>query len=289
MPNKLTDDQKALGPRIASLDNLRGFAILLVLGAHVPAPQGETGFALLVRAWQQVGWIGVDLFFTLSGFLVGGLLFKSWKQHGRLLAGRFLLRRAFKIYPAFYTMLGLMLLCKPQYFDRSLLLSELFFLQNYWVHFLPHSWTLAVEEHFYIFLPLLLFTLRGRKEAPFARLPFVFCLIAITCLSVRVWMIWAGGYIIWDVFLPTHLRVDSLLAGVLVAWIYHFHGAALASFATRWKKRLIQAALILASPPLFWTLQDQSFVYTFGLTGMWLAASMAIIVAIHTQSRSGVL
>ena len=82
--------------------------MLLVLGRHY-APLTLDGVAPAIATvalrWGQVGWIGVDLFFGLSGFLVSGLLFTEYRRHGRVEAGRFLVRRGFKIYPAFWMLL----------------------------------------------------------------------------------------------------------------------------------------------------------------------------------------
>ena len=121
-------------PRLATLDTLRGIAVLLVLGAHQPTLVGNTGAVLFCRAWQHIGWVGVDLFFVLSGFLVSGLLFRSWREHGRLNAGRFLMRRAWKIYPAFYAML-LIVIVNGHLHGRwpgwPPIVSEMLFIQNY--------------------------------------------------------------------------------------------------------------------------------------------------------------
>src|SRR5208337_3375533 len=93
--------------RLRELDVLRGLAILLVLGHHMGAvPLHTPGIVLVVLdLWRQAGWVGVDLFFVLSGFLVSGLLFQEYRMDGQVSLGRFLLRRGFKIYPAFYTLL----------------------------------------------------------------------------------------------------------------------------------------------------------------------------------------
>src|SRR5215831_18752084 len=82
-------------PRNAQLDALRAIAVLLVLGRHLP----------FFPLWIRVGWTGVDLFFVLSGFLISGLLFREYKATGGIRIGRFLVRRGFKIYPAYYLFL----------------------------------------------------------------------------------------------------------------------------------------------------------------------------------------
>jgi hypothetical protein len=91
--------------RSRSLDILRLVAVLLVLGRHMepfPLSFGKNVTFYATRLWQNGGWAGVDLFFVLSGYLIGGLLFAEAKRSGNLRVSRFLLRRGLKIYPAFY-------------------------------------------------------------------------------------------------------------------------------------------------------------------------------------------
>jgi peptidoglycan/LPS O-acetylase OafA/YrhL len=84
--------------RLSQLDVLRGVAILLVIGRHPVVEATAAGrIAPLANLWYHFGWTGVDLFFVLSGFLIGGLLFAELRRTGRLNVSRFLIRRAFKI------------------------------------------------------------------------------------------------------------------------------------------------------------------------------------------------
>ena len=138
--------------RIKGLDELRGVAILLVLGAHQP----------INKILTLSGWTGVTLFFVLSGFLVSGLLFKEYQQNGTITPARFLARRAVRIYPPFYVMLFTTVLIsyftdlkmtEPKWRGGAALplsnfLSEIFFLQNYHPGLWGQCWSLAVEEHF---------------------------------------------------------------------------------------------------------------------------------------------
>ena len=78
--------------RLKEIDFLRGIAIILVIFRHKE----------ISKLMQNMGWIGVDLFFVLSGFLVSGLLFKEYLKYGNINAKLFLIRRGFKIYPIFY-------------------------------------------------------------------------------------------------------------------------------------------------------------------------------------------
>ena len=93
------------GRRVIQLDFLRGIAILLVIGDHNPAWGLERQLGILrlpVQLWHRGGWTGVDLFFVLSGFLIGGLLFTELIKRGRLDIKRFMVRRGFKIWPSYY-------------------------------------------------------------------------------------------------------------------------------------------------------------------------------------------
>src|SRR2546430_2645050 len=102
MMGELSKRQRAASGRVLQLDILRGVAVLLVLLAH-STYRGESAgiFRPVVAAVLNFGWTGVDLFFVLSGFLVGGLLFKELRTRSSLHVRRFLVRRGLKIWPAF--------------------------------------------------------------------------------------------------------------------------------------------------------------------------------------------
>ena len=206
--------------RDQQLDMLRGIAILLVLGRHVH----------YLQFWHGIGWSGVDLFFVLSGFLISGLLFSEYKNTGRINVKRFWIRRAFKIYPPFY---GLILLTVVYFLiwyktvPRALL-GDIFFVQNYVPGVWGHGWSLAVEEHFYIALPLLLMLMirfSKDKENPFRRIPLISICLTILCLYLRVSA--SHRTVEWErLAFPTHLRVDALFAGVALGYFNHFDSKA---------------------------------------------------------------
>jgi peptidoglycan/LPS O-acetylase OafA/YrhL len=135
--------------RNQSLDVLRGVAILLVLGGHSNYPY--VGF------WRATGGSGVELFFVLSGFLISGLLFSEYQRTGHIAVTRFWIRRAFKIYPGFYVLLTvttavLILAKQPEIMLGRAVFFNIIFLQNYVpsAGIIPQSWSLAIEEHFYL-------------------------------------------------------------------------------------------------------------------------------------------
>jgi peptidoglycan/LPS O-acetylase OafA/YrhL len=112
-------------------------------------PRGA--FLPLASAWHRVGWTGVDLFFVLSGYLVGGLLLEESQASGRIDIRRFLARRAFKIWPSYYAPLLLLAVLTAWV---SLLPDALWPLVAHARNYVgradllaPHAWSLAVEEH----------------------------------------------------------------------------------------------------------------------------------------------
>jgi peptidoglycan/LPS O-acetylase OafA/YrhL len=279
--------------RLESLDLLRAVAILLVLGRH---HTGTTVAALseplrsFVTVWQRGGWIGVDLFFVLSGFLISGLLFREHQRFGAIRYGHFLARRGFKIYPAFYVMLAVVLgiscgMGHPMPPWR-LLWPELFFLQNYHPAILPHAWSLAVEEHFYLLLPLILIALGRRKGAPFAALPWVVAAIGIATLGVRLATTEMLPFSHKTHFFATHLRMDSLFFGVLLSWLWHYHGDQLRAFVQTWRWALGIVALGLALPPFLWevSLGDHRYLHTFGLTALYVSAGIVLLLTLRLSS-----
>src|SRR4051812_46692628 len=88
--------------RRATLDMLRGVAILLVIGRHFPSHTLENP---IIATWFRLGWTGVDLFFVLSGFLVGGILFAEHRETDGIGTAGFFIRRAFKILPPYFAFL----------------------------------------------------------------------------------------------------------------------------------------------------------------------------------------
>ena len=247
MPN-----QRSLG-----LDLLRFLAVLMVIVSHLtmePIPASRLPYLSHVVAY---GSAGVNLFFVLSGFLVSGLLFNEYKQRGELSIKRFYVRRAWKIYPAFYFFLAATYLyCRYGIGDRmndSALVREAFFFQNYKPAYWNHTWSLAVEEHFYILLPLILLLMvkRNRGENPFSRIPLLVLSIAAFALVLRrlTWY-FQPTYDLHTHYFPTHLRIDALFFGVLIAYFYHFRTDAFRKLFYRWRILLIGGGAVgLVSPP----------------------------------------
>src|SRR5204862_6174289 len=176
------DVPASVNRRLVQLDLLRCLAIVLVLGRHmVPCPSNTNAWlGRLTTIWQRGGWIGVDLFFVLSGFLVSGLLFREYQRHGSVNVSRFLVRRGFKIYPGFWVLLAVTVAFRIAVgapVPQRQLMGEGLFVQNYMGGLWNNTWSLAVEEHFYLLLALITACLvRQRRSArthPFACFPTI--------------------------------------------------------------------------------------------------------------------
>jgi peptidoglycan/LPS O-acetylase OafA/YrhL len=147
--------------RIPSLDGIRAASILLVIASHLSLP-----FPTLARV--DYGNLGVRIFFVISGFLITTLLLREREKTGNISIRSFYARRFFRIVPAYYTFLLVMALLIPTGWLRASfagLVPAATFTMNYFpvTMTLVHSWSLSVEEQFYLLWPsaLVLFGLRG--------------------------------------------------------------------------------------------------------------------------------
>lgn len=274
------------------LDVLRGVAVLLVLGRHIEhTPQLPEPFQTFVGYWYRCGWVGVDLFFVLSGFLVSGLVFEEWRRTGNFAAGRFLIRRGFKIYPAFYLLWLLVFLSQwasGRGFDVARLLSEFLFLQNYWQPEWRHTWSLAVEEHFYLGLALLCglrVRASGGGKNPFLPLAWFGGALLIVCPLLR-WQAATGeSFDLQRQLFPTHLRIDSLMFGVLLAWFWHFQRTQLEALARPHRGKLLLLGLALLTPTLFFSLEADRWMHVIGFSVFALGGMLLVLVAATAKDR----
>lgn len=213
-----------LSNRIPELDGLRAIAILLVIAFHYLEPIHRTarGWRLLALAPARMGWIGVDLFFVLSGFLIASILLAN--RDSSAFFSTFYLRRFCRILPL-YVPLVVVLFALHQLRSaepQPPLYAFLTFTHNFWIAsertfgngLLAVTWSLAVEEQFYLLLPALVRFNRSRR--------FFVIVLACTALAplLRLAFLAAGGA---DAFLPILVllptRLDPLMLGVAAAWL----------------------------------------------------------------------
>jgi peptidoglycan/LPS O-acetylase OafA/YrhL len=238
---RFTDRQRQPG-----LDFLRALAIVVVVIYHA----GIMGFPLPGRA-HRFGWIGVDLFFVLSGYLIGGQLLAPVARGQRNRFGRFFARRALRILPAYLVVLSVYALLPSwrEYPEMFPLWKFLLSVQNIGLRggtAFSHAWSLGVEDQFYLLLPLvLLLIIRWRRAAII--LP---CALVLGGLALRAFLAFqnlgetgvsARAYQTW-IYYATWTRLDPLVFGVALA--------AIEKFRPRWWQRLMNLAPWLWLPGL---------------------------------------
>lgn len=219
---------------IPVLDGLRGLAILMVLvchlfqACHVQLVLASPWIGGVAAKLAQAGWRGVDLFFVLSGFLITGILYDA--QSGQHFFRNFYMRRFLRIFPLYYGVLAIVLFLIPALlsFNSPALQNILAHQAWLWLYGanvppashlnwldcevfnLTHLWSLAVEEHFYLVWPLVVFLL-GRRA-----LIGVCSSIILVAPVLRAVLLFSGmNY--WTIYSFTPFRLDSLAMGALAA------------------------------------------------------------------------
>jgi peptidoglycan/LPS O-acetylase OafA/YrhL len=195
------------------IDLLRAIAVILVLFRHGSPWMQDTFLG-------NYGWLGVDIFFVISGFLIMNILLNSTvkNEFGFQTIKRFYIRRAFKIIPSLYFLIFLGLFIKWN--GIKALLVELTFLQSYLIHNFGHTWSISVEEHFYLLLPLfILFITRFFNTTCFKN-KTIYGLIIWSSLILIIRIL---HYVFYPEIerithvSPSYLRMDSLLYGCLAS------------------------------------------------------------------------
>jgi len=228
----LAATNSALSGRIPELDGLRGAAIAMILVHHyflIPSqPAPATPLAYL-QALGRLSWSGVDLFFVLSGFLIGGILFDARDSANYFRV--FYTRRFFRIVPIYAVSLAVAFFLSSladfsfaarfawMSKDQLPWLPQLFFLQNFWMaqstnwgaFTLAVTWSLAIEEQFYLTLPALVRILNPRRLV----VVLTAAILAAPVLRIVLYVFWPERWLTWHVLMPCH--ADALLLGVLGA------------------------------------------------------------------------
>ena len=212
--------------RLHGLDTLRALAILTVMPYHL-----SNHFPEALRPASHFGWMGVDLFFVLSGFLIATQMFQPCLDGRTLDIPTFYARRAYRILPAFFAVLLLYILVPAWREAPGLQAPWQFatFTENLLIDYrtnqaFSHAWSLCVEEHFYLVLPLLTVLLLRRpssaKVYAFMAAVLIFGVAARAYVLVHVLRPLGADndlfptVCIEKLYYPTYVRLDGLLAGV---------------------------------------------------------------------------
>ncbi len=233
--------------RQPGLDLLRALAIIVVVIYHA----GIMGFPVPGRV-HRWGWIGVDLFFLLSGYLIGGQLLAPLARNQAINLKRFFARRALRIMPAYFVILAIYILLPSwrEYSETTPWWKFLVSVQNIGLHggtAFSHAWSLAVEDQFYLALPFILLFVNRRPSAAI----IVPCAIFVGGILLRTVIAYQNpaadvgvsfrGFQTW-IYYPTWTRLDPLVFGVALA--------AIEKFRPQWWKRLMDFAIWLWLPGL---------------------------------------
>lgn len=280
-----SDRSETSSARSIELDILRGLAILLVLGIHSP---GERGFSGLLRPFDgfmhQFGWTGVDLFFVLSGFLIGRLLFTEIQAKGALDVKRFVVRRAFRIWPGFYAFLLFVVFRDAFQLPGGLLesfrsmLPAFVHIQNLVGVSREQLWTLAVEEHFYLALPFLLAFLARKSSGRLTvhAIPYICLATCVACLALRTVLALKT-----NVDVRALLSMDALFFGVFLAYLSIYHPGVLRAIA-EYRKIILVASVMLLATALN---QQPVFRLTIAATCIYLGYGFLLVTFVHTLPR----
>jgi peptidoglycan/LPS O-acetylase OafA/YrhL len=234
-PTQLQQDSSTTGRHIPALDGIRGLAILLVFMDHFLWSNPDVRGPWIVRLGSRVhgaGWIGVDLFFVLSGFLITGILYDTLKAPRFF--RNFYARRALRIFPLYYGFLLLLFLgtlLTGGHWDSLAAIKLLTYTENLAIHptgasisaswfNINHFWSLAIEEQFYFFWPLMVFFCKTKR-----RIVIAASCGALASLLTRILLTAYGvpnqnPYVLYS-WTPAHL--DGLFFGAILAMAVRSH------------------------------------------------------------------
>lgn len=270
--------------RDANTDLMRASAIGLVLAHHL-AMQMDSPWApgTLVLCVNRIGVYGVDLFFVLSGWLIGGLYWREKLRLGSVDVPRFWVRRWCRTLPPYFIVLVLVYAASLAVSSRDFDWRYLLFLQNYQtrVDWFPVSWSLCVEEHFYLLLPLLLMAIHRLRVAVVPALLGLAAISPLARLTIppeAVELAYVQGEFGFS-RTATHLRFEGLLMGVLLAYLRQAQPAAWARLA-RWSMPALWPLLAAALTIPWWNIYA---VYYAGYTLISLLCCVLLVALVRCR------
>lgn len=245
--------------RLLGLDILRTFAIGFIVIYHF------NGFSTLndhLVKMHGVLWFGVDLFFILSGYLISNHWFKLIAEK-KISFKKFWIKRFFRIIPSYYLILCLLIIIQLIKNQRYNFLDYFLFIQNYTeIKFFVPSWSLSVEEHFYLFFPLLSYLLLKFFKTYSLFLVLVGSIFISTVfrfLAYQKYGIPTDSYLMEKIYyFPTHMRLDGLLSGVFLGYVEIYYKNFFNFLKLYGNRFLILGLLLLSS-----TLPLLVYRYTF--------------------------
>jgi peptidoglycan/LPS O-acetylase OafA/YrhL len=212
--------------QLPALDGLRAIAVLLVICDHWRSDWIDIAHlpSLPIMKFPSFywGWTGVDLFFVLSGFLIGKQLWAELYRTGTISISAFVIRRGLRIWPLYYaTMIVLTVLNLP----GAPSWSDWVMLSNYFISHYGRGWSLSTEEQFYLLMPTLLLLLNRfvpRKTWPICIAAILPLVVVTRYFTFRTFAAQGIDHAFISgrlMYAPFHLHCEPLLAGLLIGWV----------------------------------------------------------------------
>jgi peptidoglycan/LPS O-acetylase OafA/YrhL len=288
---------QAVAEKMPGLDLLRAMAIIWVMLFHSFLVGGlGSDFEWL----SHFGWMGVDIFFVLSGFLIGSQVLAPLQRGEPLRFGKFYERRAWRILPAFAVVLAIYVFCPPlreepgfQPWWQFATFSLNFLIDYTHNQAFSHAWSLCVEEHFYLVFPVLAWWLARRRSAALLFGVMTGMLVLGIALRIIVWQHDAAAldatrnWFIEDIYYPTWMRLDGLLMGVVLATLRTYRPGI-------WARMQAHSASILlvglgAFGVALWLFRDRTGLLANAIGWPLLSGAIALVVfvAAHRASLLG--
>ncbi len=282
-------------PYWPGLDGLRALAVIAVLLYHANPD------------WLPGGFLGVEIFFVISGYLITSLLIAEWREQGSIDLKAFWLRRARRLLPAVCLMIALVLAWAVIFLPtevaglRSDALAAIGYVTNWYLIFsqksyfesvgrpslLRHLWSLAVEEQFYLLWPLLLISMLRVGHARSARRTLLVVLMGVVASTTLMGMLYQPDMDPSRVYYGTDTRSAGLLLGAALAFVW----APRQQQVSRGHRRLLDAIGLSGLGVLGWFCirlnEFEPFLYRGGFLSVALVTMVVIAVAVHPQARLG--
>jgi peptidoglycan/LPS O-acetylase OafA/YrhL len=285
--------------RLNGLDTLRCFAIIIVLLFHymlVVSNENTFGYA------TRVGWMGVDLFFVLSGYLIGNQVLSALAKQQEFSLKHFYIRRLLRTLPNYYVVLAL-------YFIFPVVLAGvatspawkfLIFIQN--LEFRPfvtfsHSWSLCIEEQFYLIFPIIfLLIAKFKKIIPLAWSLIIGGMLLGVVTRIVMWFKYGEATMNFKdyyehIYYSSFTRFDELLPGIAIAMLKNFHARSFSKIMrhANWLlcSGLVTTGVMFYVFPNFHSTEEHGynfFLSSFGYSLLSLSFSLLILSALSPTS-----
>lgn len=270
---------------IPSLDGLRAISVSLVILAHVNGELAQR--APIVPYWVYVFWgtVGVQMFFIISGFLITHLLMKELNATGRISLKHFYFRRAFRIFPPFYAYLAVAFIATVLGVFPGELKSFVIAASYTWNYLgrgselLLHTWSLSLEEQFYLLWPLALIKLGTERSLRLA----VWVILLSPFSRIATYFLWPSHRA--GLIGMLHTGLDSIMFGCLLAlvWRSDRFNQFIRPFIRGWVAALAAIFVLIINPIVGQYLRG-SYDFTVGLSLGALCLFLILIYAIRAPA-----